>query len=186
MTSILAGAIAVLLAIMAALWWRLDAETTRAASLDAALNTAVAANEASQSTITALAAEMLANDRDAVEALRRERAAKAKERAAAAELERLKNENQDLRTYLDSPIHGGVAGWLWMDVQARGGDGDAGGSGVSAGRSAGADAQAGASVVTHQSGWTWAFLTDMALDSCNDDKAAIRAWKSRHMGVGSR
>lgn len=179
MTRVLLGIIAALALAAALLWWRMDAATARAAALDAALNTAVVANKASQSTITVLAAEMLANDLEAVEALRRERAAKNKERAATAELERLKRENKDLRAYLDSPVPGAVAGWLWLDVQARGGDGDAGSPGSAPGHPAAGNPEATHPPVAHQAGWTWAMLTDSALDSCNDDKAALRAWKAR-------
>lgn len=176
MSRVLLGLIAALAIAAALLWWRMDAATTRAAALDAALNMAVTANQAGQATITALAAEMLANNREAVEALRRERSARARERAAAAELERLKRDNQNLRAYLDSGIPSPVADWLWLDVQAGGGNGGPGGAGVSTEHPDGADAGAEQPLVTHQAGWTWAMLTDIALESCNADKAAMRAW----------
>lgn len=175
MSRVLLGIIAALSLAAGLLWWRLDAATTRAAALD----TALAANEASQAVITTLATEMLANDREAVEALRRERSARTRERAAAAELERLKRDNQNLRAYLDSGIPGPVADWLWPVVQTGGGNGDPGGAGVSTEHPDGADAGAERPLVTHHAGWTWAMLTDSALESCNADKAAMRAWTRR-------
>lgn len=180
MTRILAGLLLAAIALVAILWWRMDLATSRAAALDVALSTAVSANEASQAAINTLAAEMLTNDREAVEALRRERSAKANERAATTELERLKRDNQDLRAYLDSPIPGAITGWLWLDVQAGDGDRDTGGVRLPAGDPAAGHAEAAYPPVSHQAGWTWAMLTDSALDSCIDDKAALRSWVDNH------
>lgn len=172
---VLAGALAVLLLVAAALGWMLHREVEQRAAADQAVATAQAANQANQQAIDALGAEIIARDRLTTEWKRRSAQSEQLAAASAARLEEIERENADLRAYMDSPIPRPAADWMWL--QAGGRDQDGSGPATAAGMAPGGNPQTPQPLpVPHRAGWQWCRAVERALDSCNSNLLLLREW----------
>lgn len=159
------------------LWSRLDAATERAGGLQQQLREAIDANASNQAAINDLRIDITQRDQLAAEAIRQRNQSDRLAAQRATELERLKSENADLASYLDSPIPRPAADWLWL----RPGDRDQDRDNQTDPTRLATAANPGAAnplrpTVTEEQGWRWCKAVEAALDSCNGDKVLLREW----------
>lgn len=172
MSRVLIGALAVLALLSIGMGWLLHNEVGQRAVADLALQQAVAANQAGQQAITALAEQIAINHQAAIDARRRAAAERRRAEASASQLEEMKHANEDLRAYLRDPVHPIAARWMWLPASSDHQDGRT--TSAHAYMAVGTDPETGQPlpIVDHETGWRWCKATDLALDACNQDKAA--------------
>jgi hypothetical protein len=156
-----AGTLALLLA-LAVTWNLYQGASNKAGEYEAA-------NEVLADTVGKLDRARINEEKAALDAIKRRNLAQHERDQARQDLEDAKRHDPSLVAYFDSPVHPGAVRLLWANE-------DASYQGEPPGSVVGAYAQAGAPRVTHERGWKWAQDMESALDLCNGDKAAIKAW----------
>jgi len=164
--------VALVIVILGLLLW-LQASRHDAATASAQAGLLQDTNNALAASLGELERERARHERHAADVMDRAEQGQQKLAAVSRELKELKATHETLRAYLDSLVPLGVERVLFHAP----GDG-AGYPRSTTGFPAEGDAQAAApGSITHEEGWSYCAGLDVAIDKCNGDKAALRAWK---------